>query len=340
MKDTQDKMKVYNLIILDKSGSMESIRKGAITGVNETLAAIRKAQLQFADTQEHYVTLRVFCDCEQRDVYDVEPIALVPDLEWHQYKPCCCTPLYDAIGSSLDKMAHVVEGQMATVVVTIVTDGLENSSKEYSGAQVAQMVEGFRAKGWTFAYMGADHDVEGVAKSMHINNVQEFVHTEEGVGAGFDVEVHARMRHFDRINTMMEAEPELSYAERVDRLRGMNETFYDQQPQEIFVFGSNNRGLHNGGAALEALAHHGAIIGQAEGLQGNAYAIPTTGVSREEMAQAVARFCQFALHHPEMLFKVTAIGCGHAGYTPREMAPLFASLRWRANVKLPKEFCR
>lgn len=110
------------------------------------------------------------------------------------------------------------------------------------------------------------------------------------------------------------------------------------KPVEIFVFGSNAMGVHNGGAALKALANYGAVFGQSEGLQGRSYAIPTVGVTMVEMAQAVGRFCEFALRHPEMRFMVTPIGCGHAGYSPREVAPLFSAVRYARNVQLPLEF--
>jgi hypothetical protein len=66
----QTKAQVYNVIILDKSGSMESIRQAAISGFNETLNGIKKAQEKFADTQEHYVSLVAFCSCETKQIFD------------------------------------------------------------------------------------------------------------------------------------------------------------------------------------------------------------------------------------------------------------------------------
>lgn len=97
----------------------------------------------------------------------------------------------------------------------------------------------------------------------------------------------------------------------------------------VFVFGSNLAGRHGKGAALYAKQNHGAIYGQGEGLQGASYAIPTKDealhtLPLEQIAQAVARFKEFAASHPELQFEVTAIGCGLAGYTPAEIAPLFA----------------
>ena len=104
---------------------------------------------------------------------------------------------------------------------------------------------------------------------------------------------------------------------------------------EIFVFGSNGFGAHNGGAAAMAVAKFGAIYGQAEGLQGQSYAINTMD-GFELMAEQVGRFIEFAKEHPELKFLVTEIGCGIAGYSPEEVAPLFKDAP--ENVVLPESF--
>lgn len=104
---------------------------------------------------------------------------------------------------------------------------------------------------------------------------------------------------------------------------------------EIFVFGSNGFGAHNGGAAATAVAKFGAIYGQAEGLQGQSYAINTMD-GFEVMAEQVERFIEFAREHPELTFYVTEIGCGIAGFSPEEVAPLFAGVP--ENVVLPGAF--
>ena len=104
---------------------------------------------------------------------------------------------------------------------------------------------------------------------------------------------------------------------------------------EIFVFGSNGFGAHNGGAAATAVNKFGAIYGQAEGLQGQSYAINTMD-GFEVMAEQVERFIKFAREHPELTFYVTEIGCGIAGYSPEEVAPLFAGVP--KNVVLPETF--
>ena len=70
----QMRTQVFNVIILDKSGSMECIRQAAVSGFNETLNGIKKAQEKFADTQEHFVSLLTFCDCEKKYVFDKVPV--------------------------------------------------------------------------------------------------------------------------------------------------------------------------------------------------------------------------------------------------------------------------
>ncbi|MBQ5889271.1 MAG: hypothetical protein IIW77_08385 [Bacteroidaceae bacterium] len=106
---------------------------------------------------------------------------------------------------------------------------------------------------------------------------------------------------------------------------------------EVFVFGSNANGFHNGGAAAYAMQHFGAQWGQCEGLQGHSYAIPTMeGYGR--MVQAVERFTLYARQHPELRFLVTRIGCGIAGYTADEVAPLFKECVALENVALPQDF--
>jgi hypothetical protein len=110
---------------------------------------------------------------------------------------------------------------------------------------------------------------------------------------------------------------------------------------EIFVFGSNEAGRHGKGAALHASKHYGAKYGVGFGRTGNAWAIPTKDgqlrtLPLERIAQYVRGFLLYAEQHPELMFKVTAIGTGLAGYKHEDMAPLFA--RAPANCRLPEEW--
>lgn len=110
------------------------------------------------------------------------------------------------------------------------------------------------------------------------------------------------------------------------------------KPNEIFVFGSNLAGNHAGGAARLAYVKWGAVWGQGVGLQGQTYAIPTMHGGVEAIRPYVEEFIRFAETHPEQVFLVTEIGCGIAGFTPDEIAPLFAAAVPVQNVFLPERF--
>ena len=117
------------------------------------------------------------------------------------------------------------------------------------------------------------------------------------------------------------------------------------KPHEIFVFGSNQSGRHGAGAAKTALGW-GAKWGQAEGIQGKTYGIPTKNhsitrtLSIVEIKPYVDRFVEFAANHPQLKFLVTEVGCGLAGLNYKDVAPLFKEAVKLENVVLPKRFLR
>jgi hypothetical protein len=109
----------------------------------------------------------------------------------------------------------------------------------------------------------------------------------------------------------------------------------------VFVFGSNLAGRHGKGAALFALKNHGARYGQGEGRQGNSYGIPTKDeqirtLDLATVATHVSRFLEYARQHESETFQVTAVGCGLAGYSPKQIAPMFKDAP--PNCVLPLEF--
>lgn len=106
---------------------------------------------------------------------------------------------------------------------------------------------------------------------------------------------------------------------------------------EVFVFGSNVQGMHGGGAAWYAHKNFGAEWGVGEGLTGRTYALPTME-GQASLKRAVENFTACAKVHPELTFLVTAVGCGIAGYSPEEVAPLFKEATSLVNVYLPKVF--
>ena len=109
-------------------------------------------------------------------------------------------------------------------------------------------------------------------------------------------------------------------------------------PNEVFVFGSNLEGFHGGGAARIALKRFGAVWGKGSGHYGQSYAIPTMQGGVETIRPYVDQFIEYAKVHTELVFLVTRIGCGIAGFDDSEIAPLFAEAADMKNVKLPKSF--
>jgi hypothetical protein len=115
------------------------------------------------------------------------------------------------------------------------------------------------------------------------------------------------------------------------------------EPNEVFVFGSNLAGIHGAGAAKDALKF-GAVKMQGEGHFGQTYALPTKSynykitLSLDQIAGHVSKFIEYAISHPQLTFLVTPIGCGLAGYSPNEIAPLFREVVRNDNIILPISF--
>lgn len=120
--------------------------------------------------------------------------------------------------------------------------------------------------------------------------------------------------------------------------RNTPERITELKADEVFVFGSNLAGAHAGGAARIAMEKFGAVWGQGVGLQGQSYAIPTMQGGVETIKPYVDEFVRFAKSHTELVFLVTRIGCGIAGFKDEEIAPLFADVLNIDNIILPESF--
>lgn len=171
------KTRIFNLIIIDESGSMMSIKNEAINNVNETIQTIRAAEKKHPE-QEHFVTLVTFND-NAKTIYNCVPVSKVKELTSETYRPSCCTALYDAMGISLNALRKKV-AEDDKVLVTIVTDGYENASREYTGQAIKALVNELKEQNWVFAYIGANHDVEAAAANIAITNVMKFDASLEG----------------------------------------------------------------------------------------------------------------------------------------------------------------
>ena len=216
---------VYNVIILDKSGSMSSIAREAVDGVNETIGSIKSAQEKNPD-QKHTVTLVAFCGCELKTIYDNVPVAQVHRLTDKDYRPCCMTPLYDAVGTTISRV-HALkskEGDDSLALVTVITDGYENASHEFTLSAISALIESYKEQGWQFTYIGADHDVEAVSFSLHIDHHLKFDKTAAGTKAMFAKERKSRERWVERMDACMSAP--VSAEERSRRIKNANKKKY------------------------------------------------------------------------------------------------------------------
>ena len=349
-KMNDGKARIYNLIIVDESGSMSHLRESTLSGINETISTIHSAQEEFAATQKHTLTLVTFDSGSNRPdvrtMIDNQPISEVK--EFKDYMPNGCTPLYDAMGQSLTHLHdRIKDDKDATVVVTVLTDGLENASREWDATGLRRLIEQLKSEGWSFAYMGSAHNVKEVTDLLSIENVVEFSHNDLGAGSTWGRERSSRRAYYAKMNRMYEEDRSMSREEILERKRQYAKEYYGPrvsndridhlEENEIFVFGSNASGYHGGGAAAYAMRKFGAVWGQGEGLQGQSYAIPTMeGIA--DMSEAIKRFTSFAAEHSELRFLVTRVGCGVAGYSASQIAPLFKECIPLENVALPSDF--
>ncbi len=196
--------KIYNLIILDESGSMSSIQKATISGFNEVVQTIKGIEKKFPD-QQHFISLVSFNGLDIKTLLDKQPAASLSPIDEKTYQPDSMTPLYDAIALSVLKLKIDVAGiENANVLVTILTDGEENASKEFSHAQLNNIINELKNLGWTFTYIGANHDVEKVAHSISISNTLKFEANEQDMALLFHTEKKARERYSEKLSNKVE----------------------------------------------------------------------------------------------------------------------------------------
>ena len=221
-----EKTSVFNLIILDESGSMSSCRKSTISGCNETLNVARQLQKENADNQRSFVSIYAFQSggvpsrylCKNAKVEDVKDIT--PD----DYLPCGCTPLLDAVGMTLvDLKAVASTHDDATGTITIITDGYENSSTEYTYPQVKALIAQFKEKGFTVNFIGANIDVQQVSCDLGIDNAMAYESNEVGAAemyARFSVKLKEKERR------RMNAEKGMSQSDRIRFRVSHNDDFF------------------------------------------------------------------------------------------------------------------
>lgn len=182
--------KVHNLIIVDESGSMSSLYNAALSGMNETLKTIR----QNADTypeQSQEVTLVTFDTSHYNEIFSSTPASKTRLLTQRDYRPGGCTPLYDALGKALTELEPKVQENEA-VLVTVITDGYENASCEFSLKDIRALVDRLDKAGWVFSYIGANQDAAAVGNSMGITDTLNFEANEDSMAHMWATERNSR----------------------------------------------------------------------------------------------------------------------------------------------------
>lgn len=201
---------IHNLIILDESGSMLSIKDLIISGFNETVETIKGSQKKFPD-QEHLVSFLSFNSMEKKLIHYAEPVVALKKINQKIYRPNATTPLLDALGFAINKVRVDLPKKDYHVLVTILTDGLENASREYSWDAIKKMIEELKRQNWTFTYIGTDHDLEYISAGLAIDHTLYFDKNEEGVKNMFMKEQAARRAFYANIDKGKEDEEEYSF---------------------------------------------------------------------------------------------------------------------------------
>ncbi len=208
--------KIYNLIILDESGSMSSIKNETISGFNEVVQTIKGIEKKFPE-QQHFISLVTFNGLGINTLLDKVSVTNLKQIYPSTYNPYSSTPLYDAIGLSVLKLKiDVAAIENVHVLVTILTDGEENSSKEFNHTHINSIIKGQKDLGWTFTYIGANHDVEKVAHSISITNTMVFEPDAAILRHVFEEESNARIRYSERIRNHVNEEPATFYTKSED----------------------------------------------------------------------------------------------------------------------------
>ena len=197
-KEESETQKVYNLIILDESGSMQLIAKQAVSGLNETFQTIINAQKEHQE-QQHFISFVTFNSEHINTVMNRLPVDVSQKINWTEFNPNNCTPLYDAMGKSINELKKYVNDE-DVVLVTIITDGMENASKMYRGSAIKELVSELKKKGWVFAYIGTNQDVDAVADGMGIRSRMHYDYSQSGASDMFDLESSSMQLFYDRLH--------------------------------------------------------------------------------------------------------------------------------------------
>jgi Mg-chelatase subunit ChlD len=168
---TNNKTETEIVVVLDRSGSMSSIIDGTLNGFNTFL----KEQQSAAGVA--FITLVQFDDRYQVDYKSVNSKLLAP-LSVETYIPRGTTALYDAIGQTINGL-----GTARDVIFVIITDGLENASREFKADNIKKMIEKQTGAGWKFIFLGANQDAVLTGEALGVSQKMSMTYTASDIGA-------------------------------------------------------------------------------------------------------------------------------------------------------------
>jgi hypothetical protein len=188
----------HYLLVLDRSGSMQSCWNSTIEGLNEQLGTIRGLEEKYPE-QRYFITLVAF-DSEIETIIEDAPISEVEDFDGTEFPPRGMTSLHDAMGVSILELKNKLakkdkkSDSISTALVVVMTDGGENHSKEYRGQEgkdkLKKMIDGLEESGaWTFSFMGANQDAVLTAGGFGIaaGNSVTYASTARGASTAYAV---------------------------------------------------------------------------------------------------------------------------------------------------------
>lgn len=177
-----EKTRVYNLLILDESGSMEAIKSWILAAFNELIQTMEWEAKK--EAPEQFIQFFTFNGTGVRERIPLQKVTEVPRLSDQNYHPTASTPLFDAIGRATANLRHVLLNEKNySVLVTILTDGEENASREFNGRDVRQIIASLEEQDWVFTFMGANQSLEKITEQTGIRNVYKFDATKDSIAS-------------------------------------------------------------------------------------------------------------------------------------------------------------
>lgn len=217
------KIKIYNVVILDKSFSMDKVRRETVDGLNKQIDSIKESQKEFADTQEHLFSLVTFSTEVDKPLIWNAPIETVNHFTQENYIPNGWTALVDAIGITMTELKKEIESELsyrkANVCITILTDGEENKSKKFHRADVAKLIENHEeTKQWIVTFAGCGKNVLKEAETLGIRPGNTLSYDPGAVGTSAAFETMSVSRHM--------------YTKGLARGHKDNQSFYSSDNQD------------------------------------------------------------------------------------------------------------